>query len=98
MVSVRCARRARHVCARAWYGCRLRVCVMELPLRLPARYIYNQKKCGRCSSHVRTWDMAGRTVYACEHCQPLAPATELSEGCALCLSEASPSRVHARMS
>lgn len=35
------------------------------------RYIYNQRQCGRCKSGVRSWDMAGRTVYACETCQPL---------------------------
>ncbi|KAG2426522.1 hypothetical protein HXX76_011749 [Chlamydomonas incerta] len=37
------------------------------------RYIYNQKSCGRCKGPVRTWDMAGRTVYCCETCQPLNP-------------------------
>lgn len=30
------------------------------------RYVYNQGTCGRCRGGVRTWDMAGRTVYACE--------------------------------
>ncbi|GLC40886.1 bubble DNA binding [Pleodorina starrii] len=35
------------------------------------RYIYNQKTCGRCKGPVRTWDMAARTVYCCETCQPL---------------------------
>ncbi|GLI68206.1 hypothetical protein VaNZ11_012540 [Volvox africanus] len=35
------------------------------------RYIYNQKTCGRCKGPVRTWDMATRTVYCCENCQPL---------------------------
>ena len=35
------------------------------------RYIYNHSSCGRCGSSVRTWDMAARTVYACETCQPL---------------------------
>ena len=41
---------------------------------LPAslrRYIYNQSSCPRCSSQVRSWDMASRTAYACETCQPL---------------------------
>ncbi|GFR49354.1 hypothetical protein Agub_g11371, partial [Astrephomene gubernaculifera] len=36
------------------------------------RYIYNQQQCGRCKGPVRTWRMAGRTVYCCERCQPLA--------------------------
>ncbi|EFJ45860.1 hypothetical protein VOLCADRAFT_118227 [Volvox carteri f. nagariensis] len=35
------------------------------------RYIYNQQVCGRCKGPVRTWQMAGRTVYCCENCQPL---------------------------
>ena len=35
------------------------------------RYVYNQTKCGRCRGNVRVWDMANRTVYACETCQPL---------------------------
>lgn len=35
------------------------------------RYVYNQRTCGRCGASVRTWDMATRTVYACETCQPL---------------------------
>ena len=41
------------------------------PLDGRRRYIYNQAKCGRCSSSVRCWDMAARTAYACESCQPL---------------------------
>jgi formamidopyrimidine-DNA glycosylase len=35
------------------------------------RYVYNQARCGRCKSRVRTWDMKARKVYACETCQPL---------------------------
>uniref|UniRef100_A0A7S3FNN1 DNA-(apurinic or apyrimidinic site) lyase n=1 Tax=Chloropicon roscoffensis TaxID=1461544 RepID=A0A7S3FNN1_9CHLO len=35
------------------------------------RYIYNHSQCGRCGTRVKTWDMAGRTVYACVKCQPL---------------------------
>ena len=35
------------------------------------RYVYNQTSCGRCGARVRVWDMANRTVYACETCQPL---------------------------
>ena len=42
------------------------------------RYIYNQKRCGRCGSGVRAWDMATRTAYACETCQPLLAGTLLS--------------------
>ena len=38
------------------------------------RYVYNQTKCGRCRGGVRVWDMANRTVYACETCQPLRGA------------------------
>jgi hypothetical protein len=34
------------------------------------RYIYNQKNCVRCGSTVQSWDMAGRTCYACVSCQP----------------------------
>ena len=39
------------------------------------RYVYNQKTCGRCRGDVRVWDMANRTVYACETCQPLRAQT-----------------------
>eukprot|EP00775_Hariotina_reticulata_P002486 gene2486-2789_t len=35
------------------------------------RYIYNQRQCGRCKGSVKSWDMAGRTVYCCDTCQPL---------------------------
>lgn len=52
------------------------------------RYIYNQSKCGRCKGPVRTWDMANRTVYACETCQPLARGTELSDARALAVQAA----------
>ncbi|EKX52430.1 hypothetical protein GUITHDRAFT_157061 [Guillardia theta CCMP2712] len=37
------------------------------------RYIYNAKDCGRCGTRVVSWDMKGRTCYACPTCQP-APA------------------------
>jgi formamidopyrimidine-DNA glycosylase len=44
------------------------------------RYVYNQRSCGRCGDAVKTWDMANRTVYCCEGCQPLLPSTRgLSE-------------------
>ncbi|MEW5301720.1 MAG: hypothetical protein WDW36_004561 [Sanguina aurantia] len=33
------------------------------------RYIYNHKQCGVCKGPVLSWDMATRTVYACETCQ-----------------------------
>ena len=39
------------------------------------RYVYNQRSCGRCGAAVKTWDMANRTVYCCEGCQPLLPST-----------------------
>lgn len=41
-----------------------------LPAPWLRRYVYNQSACGRCRGPVRTWDMATRTVYACETCQP----------------------------
>jgi len=36
------------------------------------RYIYNRSACARCGGEVSSWDMAGRTCYACEggECQP----------------------------
>jgi len=36
------------------------------------RYIYNRSACARCGGEVSSWDMAGRTCYACEGggCQP----------------------------
>jgi len=36
------------------------------------RYIYNRSVCARCDGRVSSWDMAGRTCYACEggRCQP----------------------------
>jgi hypothetical protein len=36
------------------------------------RYIYNQKHCVRCGGSVQSWDMAGRTCYACVSCQPIS--------------------------
>ena len=38
------------------------------------RYIYNRSTCARCGSKVSSWDMGGRTCYACEGgvCQPKA--------------------------
>ena len=35
------------------------------------RYIYNKSTCARCGGRVSSWDMSGRTCYACEGgCQP----------------------------
>lgn len=35
------------------------------------RYIYNRSECARCGGGVSSWDMSGRTCYACEGgCQP----------------------------
>lgn len=33
------------------------------------RYVYNHSRCGICKGPIKTWDMANRTVYACETCQ-----------------------------
>ena len=43
----------------------------NLPSPWTRRYIYNQDTCGRCRGPIKTWDMATRTVYCCETCQPL---------------------------
>jgi hypothetical protein len=43
----------------------------NLPAPWTRRYIYNQDTCGRCRGPIKTWDMATRTVYCCEVCQPL---------------------------
>ncbi len=71
----------------------------------PRRYIYNQRQCGRCKGPVRTWDMAARTVYCCETCQPLnavkgaagaggsEAAVALSPARAAALAAARPARV-----
>jgi len=37
------------------------------------RWIYNSARCGRCDGKVSSWDVAGRTCYACAACQPLDP-------------------------
>lgn len=35
------------------------------------RYIYNKSRCSRCLGPIRSWNMSGRTCYACEGtCQP----------------------------
>lgn len=33
-------------------------------------YVYGQRMCAHCGNPVRVWDLAGRTAYACETCQP----------------------------
>ena len=33
-------------------------------------YVYGQRMCAHCGSPIRVWDLAGRTAYACETCQP----------------------------
>ncbi len=43
----------------------------NLAARGERRYIYNQSRCARCSGKVSSWNMSGRTCYACEGgCQP----------------------------
>eukprot|EP01025_Chloroclados_australasicus_P056204 TRINITY_DN6911_c1_g1_i1.p1 TRINITY_DN6911_c1_g1~~TRINITY_DN6911_c1_g1_i1.p1 ORF type:complete len:456 (-),score=49.16 TRINITY_DN6911_c1_g1_i1:707-2074(-) len=51
------------------------------------RYVYNHKKCGRCNSSIKSWDIATRRVYACLTCQPLLEA-ELEESRKKALAEA----------
>merc|ERR1712127_226141 len=46
------------------------------------RYIYNTARCPRCSSSIKSWQIASRTCYACPKCQPLNPndiATETTK-------------------
>merc|ERR1711959_465055 len=50
-----------------------------LPPPWTRRYIYNHAKCGRCGSKVRTWDMGGRTCYACPTCQVLNKGDEIPQ-------------------
>ena len=40
------------------------------------RWIYNLGHCGRCGGRVTSWDVAGRTCYACAACQPLGGRAE----------------------
>jgi formamidopyrimidine-DNA glycosylase len=35
-----------------------------------ARYVYKQKVCRRCGDEISSWDLQGRTAYACPTCQP----------------------------
>lgn len=46
------------------------------------RYVYNSSSCPRCGANVKTWDIAGRTCYACVVCQPLR-----GDGAAPCTPE-----------
>ena len=60
--------------------------IVTVPRRDPAardgrtRYVYRQEHCGRCSTAIRRWDLAGRWAYACETCQPLWPGTGAGAG------------------
>ena len=50
-----------------------------LAARRERRYIYNKSHCARCSGPVGSWDMSGRTCYACEGtCQPKNTITAAS--------------------
>ncbi len=40
------------------------------PTRAEALRIYKRSACPNCSTPIRSWVQAGRTVYACESCQP----------------------------
>jgi len=51
----------------------------NLPAPWTRRYIYNHSSCGRCGTKVRTWDMGGRTCYACPGCQKLSHSAELGQ-------------------
>ena len=43
----------------------------EAAARGERRYIYNKSNCVRCGGRVNSWDISGRTCYACEGgCQP----------------------------
>jgi len=57
------------------------------------RYIYNHARCGECGSQVSSWDMASRTVYACEGCQPLQEGSVLATARTKALAAASPTKV-----
>jgi len=57
-----------------------------LPPPWTRRYVYNQSGCGRCRGPVRSWDMATRTLYVCETCQPRRG--ELATGRAAAMAKA----------
>lgn len=35
-----------------------------------SRYVYRQRQCRRCGDEITSWDLQGRTAYACRTCQP----------------------------
>ena len=37
-----------------------------------SRHVYKRERCGACATPVVSWDLAGRTAYACPTCQPAA--------------------------
>jgi formamidopyrimidine-DNA glycosylase len=41
------------------------------PTRAEALRVYKKDACPTCSGPVRSWVQAGRSVYACEACQPV---------------------------
>lgn len=56
-----------------------RIATVRLPDGSPppeaeARYVYKQQRCRRCGAPVRSWELGGRTAYACERDQPSAAA------------------------
>ena len=50
-----------------------------LPAPWTRRYVYNQSRCGRCNSSIKSWDIATRTAYACPTCQPLTNKNSVSK-------------------
>lgn len=38
------------------------------------RFVYNRTSCAACGSRIVSWDIAGRTAYACVGCQPAPKA------------------------
>ena len=49
----------------------------EAAARGERRYIYNKSNCVRCGGRVNSWDISGRTCYACEGgCQPKIKAVQ----------------------
>jgi endonuclease VIII len=39
------------------------------PRRDERTYVYKRRECRRCGDAIRTWELANRTMYACETCQ-----------------------------
>lgn len=48
----------------------------------PARYVYRRdgEPCRRCQERVASWSSAGRRVFACPSCQPVAPGAAATAG------------------